>query len=52
MKRTFKEWYTPTETELSRIWSEGTIILDANVLLDFYQYPPSTLAEFFKVLAL
>ncbi len=50
MKSTFKEWYTPTPDELRRLWLEGAIILDANVLLDFYLYPPLTLAEFFKVL--
>ncbi len=50
MKSTFKEWYTPTPDELRRLWLEGAIILDANVLLDFYLYPPPTLAEFFKVL--
>lgn len=50
MKKTFQEWYSPDGEELKRLWLNGTVVLDSNVLLDLYQYPPSTLAEFFDLL--
>lgn len=50
MRNQFREWYLPTEEELDDLWLRGTVVLDANVLLGLYQYPPATLAEFFKAL--
>ncbi|HAS46735.1 MAG TPA: hypothetical protein DCS93_39995 [Microscillaceae bacterium] len=42
MKKTFKEYYLPEEQEFDILWKEGVIILDTNVLLNFYRYSPET----------
>ena len=50
VRREFREWYAPTPDELKSLWQSGTFVVDANVLLGLYQYPPATLDEFLKVL--
>lgn len=50
MRRKFREWYAPTEDELKALWAKAIFVIDANVLLGLYQYPPRTLQEFLKVL--
>jgi hypothetical protein len=50
MRSGFREWYPPTPEELQRLWTDAVIVLDSNVLLGLYQYPPSALEEFLSVL--
>lgn len=50
MRGDFPEWYAPTEEELRRSWNQGLVVLDSNVLLDLYHYPPTALDEFFTLL--
>jgi len=35
----FPGYYRPTEEQFQKLWHEGTIALDANVLLNLYRYP-------------
>jgi PIN domain-containing protein len=42
MKTMFVGYYTPSEGEFGKLWSEGRIIVDANVLLAAYGVSPST----------
>ncbi|WCM19923.1 PIN domain-containing protein [Paraburkholderia bryophila] len=39
MRSSFAGYYPPTADELSKLWLEGTIVLDTNVLLDLYRLP-------------
>ncbi|WP_321845888.1 PIN-like domain-containing protein [Paraburkholderia bannensis] len=39
MRLSFSGYYPPTADELSKLWLEGTIVLDTNVLLDLYRLP-------------
>ncbi len=41
VKSVFPEFYSPTEDEYNSLWSEATIVLDTNVLLDLYRLPES-----------
>jgi hypothetical protein len=50
LRKTFREWYPPGDDELKRLWADAVIILDSNVLLGLYQYPPSALKDFLAVL--
>lgn len=34
--------YWPTDGELTRLWDEGVLVLDASVLLGFYRYSEET----------
>lgn len=52
MKSDFVGYYAPTEQEYKRLWQEGLIILDANVLLDLYRLPASARDELLGVLDL
>lgn len=42
LRTTFKEWYRPTEDELSQIFKDGTIALDTNVLFALYRMGTTT----------
>jgi hypothetical protein len=50
MKRAFKEYHSYDASATEELWSTGTIILDTNVLLDFYAFGETTLADYLKVL--
>lgn len=50
MKKSFKEYHPFTPAETARLWDEAVIVLDTNVLLDFYAFGETTLADYFKVL--
>jgi hypothetical protein len=52
MKQTFAGYYTPTAAEYERLWKEGLVVLDTNVLLDLYRLPTATRDELFGVLEL
>ncbi|PXX35250.1 PIN-like domain-containing protein [Undibacterium pigrum] len=50
MKKSFSGFYAPSQAEFEKLWDEGTIIFDANVLLDLYRYPKNARDEFIAVL--
>lgn len=50
MKSTFREYYPPSNQEFERLWSEGTIVLDANALLHFFRYSATTRDELMDLL--
>lgn len=50
MRDAFRGFYRPTEEEFSALWTEGTVALDANALLNLYRYSPSTASQFYGVL--
>ena len=52
MKKAFVGYYAPSDEEYRRLWKEGQIVLDANVLLDFYRLPTSARDELLTVLEL
>lgn len=50
MRQEFGGYYAPTEEEYKRLWAEGLIVLDTNVLLDLYRLPASARDEIISVL--
>lgn len=50
LRETFRAYYALNERELKEIWSDGTIVLDTNALLNFFRYTPGTRNEFLSVL--
>lgn len=50
MKQTFKEYYRIDDAEAKRIWKEGIIVVDTNILLNLYRYSKDTSDDVFKVL--
>lgn len=50
MRNTFRAYYAPSDPELEELWSDGTIVLDANTLLNFFRYTPGTRDEFLRIL--
>lgn len=49
MREQFRGYYAPTAEELQELWSSATIVLDANVLLDFHRYQADTSATYLEV---
>lgn len=49
MKQHFKGYYGSSEDEIRALWSSATIVLDANVLLDFHRYEPETSATYLRL---
>ena len=47
----FPGHYWPTDGELTRLWDDGVLVLDASVLLGFYRYSEETREAMFRVLA-
>ncbi|MEI6349330.1 MAG: PIN-like domain-containing protein [Bacteroidota bacterium] len=42
MRNIFPGFYSPTEADFKKLWSEGIFIFDTNVLLDLYRYSDET----------
>lgn len=42
MRKIFPGFYSPSEAEFKKLWSEGIFIFDTNVLLDLYRYSDET----------
>lgn len=42
LKKRFSWYFPPNEEELERIWDEGALTVDTNVLLDLYRYHEET----------
>lgn len=45
MKELFKWYFPPSEEEIKKIWEEGVLTVDTNVLLDLYRYHEDTREE-------
>ena len=50
MKTLFPGFYPLTDSQLTTLWSEGTIVPDANVLLNLYRYPETAQKELLELL--
>jgi hypothetical protein len=50
MKNEFSEFYSPKKDEFKKLWKEAIFVLDTNVLLSLYRYPPKTQAKLFASL--
>ncbi|MFF6892144.1 PIN-like domain-containing protein [Streptomyces microflavus] len=50
MKATFSEYYSPSDAEYSQFLEEGTIALDANVLLAPYKVDSDSRRQIFEIL--
>lgn len=52
MKTNFYGYYPPTTEQYERLWTEGLIVLDTNVLLNLYRLPTTARDELISVLEL
>ena len=50
MKSKLPEYYEPTEAEIKEIWNKGTLVLDANVLLNLFRYTKTSREELIKII--
>jgi len=52
MKELFKGFYTPSEKDIKKSWSdEKTLfVFDTNVLLNLYRYTEATRDDFFQII--
>lgn len=50
MKEIFSSYFPPTPEQFSELWDNCLFVIDANVLLDLYRYPPKVREELFDVL--
>lgn len=50
MENSFFGFYNPTPAQFDQLWREGTIVLDANAILDLYRLPPKARDELFSAL--
>ena len=50
MKKVYFEYYAPSSEELSSIWRDCLLVLDANVLLNLYRYSVSTRDDILTIL--
>lgn len=50
MRKLFPGYYTPSPEEFEKIWQEGLIIFDTNVLLDLYRYSENTVKSLLEVM--
>ena len=42
MKKLFRGYYGLTKGEFSRLWEKALLVMDANVLLNLYDYSDAT----------
>lgn len=50
MRKAFSWYLGPSDEEVEKIWSSGTLTLDANVLLDLYRYNAKTREDILKAI--
>ena len=50
MKNLLPEYFEPTDEEIKQVWQNGTIVLDANVLLNLFRYSAKSREELIKIL--
>lgn len=51
MRDIFSGYYPPTKDQYERLWSEATIVLDTNLLLDLYRLPETARDDLISVLS-
>ncbi|AHB14245.1 PIN-like domain-containing protein [Dehalococcoides mccartyi] len=49
MSKDFIGYYQPSKDDFADLWKNGTIIIDANVLLNLYRYPASARDDMLRV---
>lgn len=52
MRSSFRGYYPPTQEELTDLWQQALVALDANALLNLYRYSRKTRSEFTDILRL
>lgn len=50
MRNLFPGYYTPSKEEFEKIWKDGIIIFDTNVLLDLYRYSEKTVKSLIEIM--
>lgn len=50
MKHLLPEYFQPSDDDIKRVWENGTIVLDANVLLNLFRYSNNSRNELIKIL--
>lgn len=50
MNEEFKGYSKYSQNEFKRIWNNGTIVVDTNIILNFYRYSNKTREELYKIL--
>jgi hypothetical protein len=50
MKDIYGEYSTYSDEEMAEIWRQSIVVVDTNVILDFYCFGQQTLADYYKVL--
>jgi hypothetical protein len=50
MRKLFRGYYQPSSEEFKNLWENGSIVLDTNVILNFYRYSEKTSNDLFKTL--
>src|SRR4051812_5870339 len=50
MKTAFQEYFRLSEDDYKDLWDHALVVLDANVLLNFYRYPASVCESLYEVL--
>lgn len=50
MRKTLPEFFQPTEEDVKSIWQNGTIVIDANVLLNLFRYSKKSRDELLNIL--
>ena len=50
MKTHFKEQYALLEEEKKAVWDDCYVVLDANILLNFYRFSKDTSDDIFNIL--
>jgi len=51
MRSSFFDYYRPTIEEFAALWSRGTFVIDANVLLNLYRYPKDASSDLLAALS-
>lgn len=50
MKDVYGEYSTYSDEEMAEIWKQSVVVVDTNVILDFYCFGQQTLTDYYKVL--
>lgn len=51
MKKYFRGYYRPTESEFGQLWKEAVFVPDANTLLNLYRYSAETAEGLLDILS-
>jgi|GEM_PF-2906835 len=50
MKKAFREYHVFTDEEMKKAWKKALVVVDTNVILDFYCFGEKTLEDYYGVL--